>query len=231
MPTWRLSVVSVARYTSPIPPTPIWAVTSCLSRRVPVASAKSLNYVGQKGLRVRYGVNSGGRCNMSRDWRSHGATTWSASHSRAKGGVVAPLASRGIAVGHRPRAGPDSQGRVSRGGRGGRPAPAAAAAVTPRPDPGRAGGGVAGARAWARAARDRTRPGTRRVNGESRSAAARRPAPVSRRRRGPPGVEAKSASQALSLDHLSRVARRRRDAARVRVVAAADRGLAATGVS
>ena len=116
-------------------------------------------------------------------------------------------------------------------GAGGMPPPPRRSAVTPRPDPGRAGGGVTGARAWARAARDRTRPGTRRVNGESRSAAARRPAPVSRHRRRPPGVEAKSAPQALSLGHLSRVARRRRDAARVRVVAAADRGLAADGVS
>jgi hypothetical protein len=26
--TWRFTFVSVARYTSPIPPTPIWAVTS-----------------------------------------------------------------------------------------------------------------------------------------------------------------------------------------------------------
>src|SRR5262245_25728331 len=35
MATWRLRFVSVARYTSPIPPTPIWAVTSYGPRRVP----------------------------------------------------------------------------------------------------------------------------------------------------------------------------------------------------
>ena len=66
---------------------------------------------------------------------------------------------------------------------------------------------------------------------ESRSTAARRPAPVSRRRRQLPGVETESAPQALSVGHVSRAARRRRDAARVRVVAAADRRLVATGVS
>ena len=42
----------------------------------------------------------------------------------------------GVAVGHRPRVGPDSQGRVPRCGRGERHAPAAAAALAPRPDPG-----------------------------------------------------------------------------------------------
>jgi hypothetical protein len=33
--TWRFSFVSVARYTSPMPPAPIWAVTSYEPRRVP----------------------------------------------------------------------------------------------------------------------------------------------------------------------------------------------------
>jgi hypothetical protein len=33
--TWRFSLVSVARYTSPIPPTPIWATTSYGPMQVP----------------------------------------------------------------------------------------------------------------------------------------------------------------------------------------------------
>ena len=39
--TWRFSFVSVARYTSPMPPTPIWATTSYGPRRVPGVKAKT----------------------------------------------------------------------------------------------------------------------------------------------------------------------------------------------
>ena len=48
MATSRPSLVSFAFHTSPIPPTPIWAVTSYGPRRVPGVSAKSLNYMGQR---------------------------------------------------------------------------------------------------------------------------------------------------------------------------------------
>ena len=39
MATARFRLLSVALYTSPIPPTPIWAVTSYGPRRVPAVSA------------------------------------------------------------------------------------------------------------------------------------------------------------------------------------------------
>ena len=41
MATWRFSLVSVARYTCPMPPSPSKAVTSWTPRRVPGVSAKS----------------------------------------------------------------------------------------------------------------------------------------------------------------------------------------------
>ena len=48
MATARFRLVSVARYTSPIPPTPIWAVTSYGPRRVPEARAnRSVDYTGE----------------------------------------------------------------------------------------------------------------------------------------------------------------------------------------
>ena len=48
MATCRARLVSVARYTSPIPPTPIWAVTSYGPRRVPRANdtVSRWNYTG-----------------------------------------------------------------------------------------------------------------------------------------------------------------------------------------
>ena len=48
MATCRARLVSVARYTSPIPPTPIWAVTSYGPRRVPGANdtVSRWNYTG-----------------------------------------------------------------------------------------------------------------------------------------------------------------------------------------
>ena len=52
--TSRFSFVSVARYTSPIPPTPIWAAISYGPRRVPGESAKPLNYKG--GMTVPTGL-------------------------------------------------------------------------------------------------------------------------------------------------------------------------------
>ncbi len=42
--TSRFSFVSVARYTSPIPPSPIWAVTSYGPRQVPGVRAKLSEY-------------------------------------------------------------------------------------------------------------------------------------------------------------------------------------------
>jgi hypothetical protein len=41
----RFRFVSVARYTSPMPPTPIWAVTSYGPRRVPGCSGNGLGII------------------------------------------------------------------------------------------------------------------------------------------------------------------------------------------
>ena len=46
MATWRFSLVSVARYTSPMPPAPICAVISYTPRRVPGLRDNSSNYRG-----------------------------------------------------------------------------------------------------------------------------------------------------------------------------------------
>ena len=78
-------------------------------------------------------VNSGGRCNMSQGWRSHGAKTWRAFDGGAASGAVAPLATRGIAECHRPRVGPDSQDGALRRSRGGRHSPDTPAPCAPGP--------------------------------------------------------------------------------------------------
>ena len=129
------------------------------------------------------GVNSGGRCNMSQGWRSHGATTWPAFDGGTTGGSVAPVATRGITNGHRPRAGPDSQDGALRGGRGGRHSPGTPAARPPGPDPVRARGDLPRRGPRSVPAADQPGAGARPLDGESGSAASRRPAPVSGRGR------------------------------------------------
>ena len=53
MATARFRLVSVALYTSPIPPTPISAAISYGPRRVPGVRAKLVDYTGANGVRKR----------------------------------------------------------------------------------------------------------------------------------------------------------------------------------
>jgi hypothetical protein len=71
MATARFRFVSVARYTSPIPPTPICAVTSYGPRRVPGVRAKGVKATGR--LLVVYlplGVLPQFRITSSEGWAS-----------------------------------------------------------------------------------------------------------------------------------------------------------------
>ena len=67
MATWRFSLVSVARYTSPMPPRPSKSANSKTPNRVPGVRAKRLDYMGVGVFRRRLLLQHG----LVRDMRTH----------------------------------------------------------------------------------------------------------------------------------------------------------------